>query len=662
MGGCSKVFAAAALSAGVLAAPAAGASPPITGKVSKPGYTVIALAASGKATSAAASPSFKLRAPAAKFTLQLRDRSGRYAGPVVVGGGGRSVVMGVKGGARVGRIVIRRGYGRARVPRRFLIRGVRARARHGTPIGAGRLGRVRTRKPGRAGRGRDGDHDGIPGAFDVDDDGDLRLDNVDRAYGRANRRVSEAATSTADPYRAFWVVNAGLQISCISDQAGYTKGLCGYALNQNAAGPFAESAEFEKLIDLLMQQRGTLFFPLPSAGTAELDCGGLSYCSTGGTGFFHTRSDKFPEAFDPDGDGFGTMAPVPAFHEGQDGLGTLQSVDPKSVFGLAPMAGASALRSGDTYIERLEENGAETQQPVTLNTVFGTLPALSRWSDGSRSVDIRYPVPTGAEGAENNGFTVQPAADGHYRVKLTIWRPQRKSIPSSGEGNGWIDMGGLRYTVVGKTAEENRRVWQCPASAYSTSDPNLTETSGGLLDAARDEPISPSNTLTFTVDITDCLTSSGIAGFTKTSTVFVTALSAYGDAAEGVGFSFKPGTPGGASSSAFGGSWRFPGGAPGAQIDWTVSANSASTSRFQIIVYNPYHVAAGTPPPGWTCTVGRVSRDNDAYDCTGATLQPGESASGSITLDQAGRDGMAVDAAACQSNGVCQGYGLTQQR
>ena len=55
-----------------------------------------------------------------------------------------------------------------------------ADAQGGAPPGAGRFGLVRAAAVGAAGPGRDQDLDGIPGAFDVDDNGNLVLDNVDR--------------------------------------------------------------------------------------------------------------------------------------------------------------------------------------------------------------------------------------------------------------------------------------------------------------------------------------------------------------------------------------------------------------------------------------------------------------------------------------------------
>jgi hypothetical protein len=654
--------AAAAPVAGAVAAPKA-----LSGTVSKSGqrYTLIALAANGRAKSIVLRRAFRLVPPAGTVTLHLRDRKGRYAGPVVVGGTRRKVILGVKAGAKLGRIRLLRGFARATPARRFIVSSAWAKARAdvptgkkaraGVPIGARNLGRVKTTVSGKAGRGRDLDHDGVPGAFDVDDDGDLVLDNVDRAPRGAGASASVAAPD--DPLHPVWIINSGLQISCIAEQQGLTHGTCGYAVNQNAAGPFASDANFQALINVLMKTRGELLFPIPSGGGAELDCGGLSYCRSGGSGFFHTRSQKFPERFDADRDGFGTMAPVPSFQEGQDGLGVTQTVDPRSVFGLAPLAGAAEVKAGDSYIDRI----GTTEQPVTLGSVFGTLPALAAWSDPARNVPISYPVPTGAEGSESNAFTVKAGADGDYRVTLSVWRPQRRAIPDSGEGSGWIDLGGLRYTVVGKTAEQNRHLWRCPPSALTTQDASLTQTAGGLVDSAPDRPVSAANRLTFTVNLSECYRFSNLGQLSTSTTVFVTALSAYGDAAEGVGFSFKPLPPGGVASSAFAGTWHFTGGAPGTGIDWTVQAKEASTSRFGIIVYDPFHVAGGTAPPGWTCSVQRTSRDNDTYLCEGGTLSPGESVSGHLDLDQVGNDGMSVDLLACTAGNVCQGFGMTRQ-
>ena len=621
---------------------AAAAPKPLTGSLNKRGYTVIALATDGRARSAVVRRNFRLRPPGPSVTLHLRDPRGRYAGPVVVGGSGKRVVVGLKPGARIGSIRILRGYARARVAKRFEDRRLVARARRGVPLGAGKLGRVRLPATGRSGSGRDLDLDGIPGAFDVDDDGDLVLDNVDRS-----RAARAALHDPADPYHPFWSINSGLQISCISDQQGVTQGACGYALNRNSAGPFADSSSFGALVDTAMKTRGELFFPLPSGADIELDCGGLSYCSPGGSGFAITRDQRFPEQSDPDGDGFGTLTPVPAFHDGQDGLGVAQSLDPATVFGLAPMAGAAAIRAGDTYIERVHSATGETERPVALGMVFGALPALAYWRDPARSVTIGYPAPAGAEGSESNAFTVVPGADGDYRVTLGFWRPQRAALPGElADPSHWVDIGGLTYSIVGKTAEANRRLWRCPAS-------------DSLVDQAPDREENPAATLEMTVDLSACYRASGLAAFDTTTTVFITATSPYGDAAEGAGFSFKPQPAGGVSSSAFSGSWTFVGGTPATEIEWTATANSASTSRFRITTNDPYHGVSGPAPAGWTCAPGRTSRDNDALECSGGTLAPGQSVTGRLVLDQPGTNAMSLDLVACNDADVCQGFGMT---
>jgi hypothetical protein len=166
--------------------PAAAAPKPITGKLSKPGYTVIALAASGKARAVRAGRGkFRLVPPSKRVTLHLRARNGVYAGPIVVGSEkkGRRAIVGVKAGARLGRVKARKGYAKVtrRLPKRSLDSGRQARATKGVPIGARKFGRVRSRRA----RGPDADRDldGIPSPLDIDDDGDLILDNLDRSSG-----------------------------------------------------------------------------------------------------------------------------------------------------------------------------------------------------------------------------------------------------------------------------------------------------------------------------------------------------------------------------------------------------------------------------------------------------------------------------------------------
>ena len=177
---------AAVLAGALLAPPGAYASrPAIKGRVTAP-YTVIALARDGQERSERVRGKFAIVPPARTVTLHLVDGDGVYLGPVVARGRGARAVVGVRAGAKLGTLRVKDGWvkpGR-RIPSRRLGRGRAARARNGVPIGAGVLGRVRSRAVGPDGPGRDRDLDGLPGRFDVDDDGDLVLDTQERRSSR----------------------------------------------------------------------------------------------------------------------------------------------------------------------------------------------------------------------------------------------------------------------------------------------------------------------------------------------------------------------------------------------------------------------------------------------------------------------------------------------
>jgi hypothetical protein len=160
----------------------------IRGELDRPGYFVVALAADGKATRTRAKPRFALAPPAKTVTLQIRDRNGRYLGPLVVRGNRSRVIVGVRAGARLGKIRVLAAYARLlhAPPKKWLDTRRSAHARAGVPVGVGLRGVVRSSTRGRVGAGLDQDRDGIPGAFDLDDDGDLVLDLNERR-GRGKR-------------------------------------------------------------------------------------------------------------------------------------------------------------------------------------------------------------------------------------------------------------------------------------------------------------------------------------------------------------------------------------------------------------------------------------------------------------------------------------------
>ena len=483
--------AASALALLVPSAPTAAAPQRITGNLSKPGLTVIALAGNGKAAvDRAERRKFSLRPPAQTVTLHLRAPDGTYAGPIAVAKRkqGKRVIVGVRAGAKLRKVNVKSAKGFAKVerrlPKRLLDMEREARASKGRPIGHGRnSGRVKTKRSTKPAPG-DRDRDGVPNHLDIDDDGDLILDKVDR--GR--RRGARAAARTNEFGLATVFAPGGMEEWTNANAASLT----------------------DADIDRALASEMYLIFEIVAVG-AELDCGGvpdpaspggwsggLSYCTMGGTGraFGDPAAPSFPECCDDDGDGFGTLPnnspdfPEPGF----------------SFF--SPRATSSEIGTGDVLVQRVTSAGTENQFVTLLPFVFATVPALISYDDGrGNSATIDYPVPSSPAnpGSRENPFPVRARPDGDVLVTMEFWRPQRRPIPP--EAGEWIDIGGLGYSAKTHfTAQPG-----CPQRAFSENDPSLAPAEsplpdgpGGVLDLAPDRPANPGNTFTLTLNLTEC--------------------------------------------------------------------------------------------------------------------------------------------------------------
>ena len=236
----------------------------ITGKLSKPGYTVIALARNGRARVKRAPKGSVQAAPAGRSGhaspaglrrhLRRPDRRRRYMEPGQGGqeeapagreeaeegqsqgskasgkkairkakrkvsaarkkvkqarrgvkqarrrASGKEVVLGVKPGAELGAISVKAaaGYSKAKLKlrqwKRWVVEENRARAKKGVPIGAGNFGRVRSKNTGGGAPG-DLDLDGVADPLDIDDDGDMVLDNLDRKPRKGSKSRASAHAS-----------------------------------------------------------------------------------------------------------------------------------------------------------------------------------------------------------------------------------------------------------------------------------------------------------------------------------------------------------------------------------------------------------------------------------------------------------------------------------
>jgi hypothetical protein len=290
----------AGLAAAAAAAPVQ--QPPISGTLSVPGYTVIALAADGQAATALAPDGrFRVRPPAARVTLQLRAPDGTYAGPVVVGRSGSHVIVGVRAGAPLGAIAFipRLGYATARrVAPRWIDPARWARARGDVePFGVRSMGRELSPAPKHPPPG-DRDADGVPDVFDVDDDGDFVLDEVD-------------PQPQPEPVRA---------ISTLSE--------LDQPVNVDAGASRSD-------VETALAQHGSL--TITSQAPGLLDCGGLPWCAGAvlGEPFApHATSDQLragdvllvrDAATQFAGSVGGVFATVPVIASVTDALGTTQN-------------------------------------------------------------------------------------------------------------------------------------------------------------------------------------------------------------------------------------------------------------------------------------------------------------------------------------------------
>jgi hypothetical protein len=434
---------AAALS---LLAPAAASakSAPITGTLSKPGYTVVALGYDGTAVSSHAR-SFKIVPRTAKVTLQLRDSRGKYAGPVIVATRGKKAVLGIKAGAKLGTIKVLNGYAKTAKPLNARFADA-TRTTTKVPAGNGRnFGLVKATGHGPGGRGGDTDGDGVPNAFDIDVDGDKVLNPLERG----GAKIAQAKPQAPAGFNNFSQLFLELD----------------HTVNADAGQTDIDTAVADNLELVLLQ--------VP-AGTT-LDCGGLSWCSAGGTGMAQG---------DP-------RINIP----GTPYQGGAMPLNDRGEFRLLPHATTAKIGSGDTMIERTPDG---RELPGSLAFVFNTVPAIQHWTDGAgNTLNFSYPAPLGTPGTRTSPAEIAAGANGDYTLTLTFWRPQRRAIASAGEGDGFIDIGGLGYQVNVASFVQGAPGGMSPQCGEKFSD------------TAPDRAADPANLLTMTVNLSACARSRG---------------------------------------------------------------------------------------------------------------------------------------------------------
>ncbi len=512
------------------AAPATAATVSGTLKSGK-GYTIVVVQSNGKAK--------KLKVTSTKGTfsvtgvtlsgasLNLISSTGQYWGPVVLAGSGTKVYETIKGSGNLalGTVTLKTGYAVAVAPKTRYQTGAAysVKAAKGKPVGASKLGRVKVGNgtstlAGYNGPGKDADLDGIPGAFDIDDNGNLILDNVDRT-GRAGKRLALV--------RAF---GPALRDICPTPDQPQPAGCTPPTLPASGGGTDSATTEFKlfsnfkltgatsinaniaaitdlnPLIAAAVPTTVTLATQVIGGATATLDCLGNAYCASHTVGSATYPLVNFAAA---------------TFTGTYLDLVTGSTGDAQ----ISPGAAPADIGAGDAFIEMV---GASSY-PGTLNFVFNTAPALASYNVGSGVQTVSYDASGVAATGMSQAAPITLAA-GATSLTVTFWRPQREAL--STETGTWTDIGGLTYRADTPNAPLGSTKRSC-VGAYSAATSNgtavaTTATSDGVLDPALDAQANVGNTISWTIDLATCFDWSLMASGTAFD-LDIQAVSVYGD-------------------------------------------------------------------------------------------------------------------------------------
>jgi hypothetical protein len=506
------------------------------------GFRVVLVQANGtakKATISKQSGAFAIRGvKLAGASLQLVRGDGSYFGPIVLKTSATKAFCTIKGAAslKVGKATLKSSYALVKtVPSgRFDMRpAYTAKAVRGRPVGAGKLGRVTTGEPsGLRGPGADLDRDGIVGAFDIDDNGNLILDNVDRT-GRGSGRPL-AQRSAAGPTAA--APSASLLGGSRDDPPPPPPGpkpppgpqpdqefrmFSNFKLtNQTSINVSIPGlVNVDELIAREVPRTVSLATQVIGGSQATLDGLGNSYLQP------HTLAGvTYPQV---------NFAP-PTY------TGTSLNISKLDMDAqISPGALPSEIGPGDSFIQTAPDG---VSYPGMLNFVFNTAPALKSYQFNTDAAPTEM-VYDGS-GVAWPGMTpgtrlVVPA--GATSIALTWWRPQRKAGPGeTGNADGWVDIGGLGYNAdIPNAAQASEggpflSGTHNARGAYSNAASNgvpiaTTSTDESVIDPATDAPANPANTLSFTVSFPAAFSEWATFG---SGTVFdfdIQARSEYGD-------------------------------------------------------------------------------------------------------------------------------------
>ena len=266
--------------------------------------------------------------------------------------------------------------------------------------------------------GGDADDDGIPNAFDVNDDGDAVLDSADTSTPAPKVAADNGTTTcSAVDFKIFTNYKA-------------TQG--GYAGTINAYAPGAFKATKENIASTITKSMTMVFSPITqvcgsNVVTTELKGNGVPYAPTD----YVTLSGGVCNTGDYQwaiGQGF--ICP---------GAGN------KTAFGGYTFTGSDLPTGQDTFTMRVTTADAKSYEfTSSVGFVFVTHPMFVEYStDGTNFTKVNYEISTpGPDGARITEPTINVGQA--QTLYLKVLRPQRLAM--DGEAGEFYDLAGFKYT------------------------------------------------------------------------------------------------------------------------------------------------------------------------------------------------------------------------
>lgn len=472
------------------------------------GYQVVMLFPNGSSKLAAANSAGVFSFKKLKLS-QLKNSSlhlvngGRYTGPVVLGKKGSKVSISFQGKAinsasfQLGNLQLLSGYAKVKKKlAKILYTTPRVAAVDGRPVGAGEQGVVEVSSTSQLGvrsvtayaAGGDADLDGIPNSFDADDDGDTILDTVD----------SDAVGEDV-PYTGLF--------------ADFRR-----ALNANVRDGLSDS-EIDGAIGGENIFSLTLFISLPSGSSIDgghvLCSDSLSYCRRNTPlAYYGGISESSSEFRDHlwsellNSNGYPRMEFISL------------NGSPVIAASIQPRVGRSEFRPGDVYTTVLTNGSRESsRRTFVLAPYFVSVPAIKEYDAGFGTVQVDYDSVTPDTGSIPGTSSGDPIVlDSNGLLTLTFWAPQRAAVRS--DEDNFVDQGNLNYGLVIEDTQATCAGYYSAVSSelelvdspLGTGDSPFAN-QGAKLSPYRhtvgDRPVNASNTISFTVNLKDCLARAG---------------------------------------------------------------------------------------------------------------------------------------------------------